>query len=62
MIHVYHLSPWVLHVPPEGNRGKYDHGDYACVACRGLLSFHVRFDLDHAGDCPGIIDKELGGS
>jgi hypothetical protein len=55
MIHLYRFEPFTLHVPPEGNPfgKKYLHGDWACVMCRGLLSFHAHFNSDHGDDCPG---------
>jgi hypothetical protein len=58
-----------VYVPPGGSPlgQKYRLGAWACVMCRVLLDFAVRFDLDHADNCPGLVqpappDAWLGGT
>lgn len=55
--HVYRYDRTAVHVDPDGNKlgDKYVRGDWKCLACKALASFCIKYDLDHAGDCPGFI-------
>lgn len=56
-LHVLAFRPDAVHVPPEGNPlgSKYRLGDWQCVMCRAAYGFIERYDLDHGGDCPGLV-------
>ena len=44
-------------VPPRGNPlgARYKLGAWTCVMCKALLEYVVHWDLDHGGDCPGLV-------
>jgi hypothetical protein len=56
-VHLFRYDPSAVAVPAEPRpvRDKITLGDWPCVMCGVLASFAQRYDLDHAGDCPGAV-------
>lgn len=57
MLHLFRFDPHTVAAPAGGQRlgEKYRLGAWACVMCKILLDFAVRYDLDHGTDCPGWV-------
>ena len=57
MIHLFRWNPAAIAVPPDGQKAaeKYRRGTHECALCRALTGFIVKYELDHAGDCPGLV-------